>query len=1148
MTTPLPPKRVPISWPLLGVLAIFIIGMIITGYGYYHWQIEKLKTDKGTELQTIAELKVRQIDHWLSERKQDAQVIFADSDLAEHVESLTQNPRQPFLREKLQTKLNALYTNYDYFNVLLFDKNEHLLLAAGDTSFGYSHTLMQDIKKVIKTRQVSFSDIHLSYYNQSVHIDIIIPLLRESKTPDISGVLVMRINPHRFLFPFIQSWPTNSKTGETLLVRREGDNVTFLNELRYRKNTALTFNLPLSSKIPAALAVQGKTGLFESNDYRGIPVLAVSQSVPGTQWYVVSKMDIQEVFKPMRSRIWMLSLVVSLMVLVAALGVLQIWRSQNLKAMQEQLQARQENEQLLSQIDFMLKHANDAITTLDLEGNILDVNEKSCRLHGAEAHQMIGKHCREFIDPQRHTTLAQRLTAITQSDGLVYESMHRRLDGTLFPVEVSARLMEYSGKQFIQSIIRDISERKAAEKALAESERRFRDLTDLLPLPVFEVDLAGNFTFVNQLALQKYLYTPEDLQNGLSIFQMVIPEQHDRIKEGLEGVLAGEKYPGIEYTGLKKDGTCFPVMAYTSPIYFNDRVAGFRGVIIDITEEKRNQTQLESLRHLSNRLSEVATLGDIGLIVAEVSRKIFHHDAFTFSCFNDNGTILAGIYSEDTPEGANAPAKVPAVDMSYEDFKNTKYFNGQSALVNRLEPVRDGTKLLFGYINRISRSIMYVPIMHKEKPVGTISVHSYTPGLYSHGDMQLLEGVAAQCGGALTRIRMTDERIRLEEKILQAQKLESLGVLSGGIAHDFNNLLMTILGNADLALRDISPMSPVRDCIKDIESASLHAADLCKQLLAYSGKGRFVVELIHVNELVKEMSNMLSVTISKKIMLNYHLQPELPYVEVDATQLRQVIMNLITNASDAIGDEMGNITLTTGVMMCDAEYLTNVYLNDNLKPGEYVYIEVADSGCGMSPETIKRIFDPFFSTKFIGRGLGLAAVLGIIKGHRGTIKVYSEPGKGTTFKVLLPGSGITVNQQSEQVPRQETWTGEGMVLVIDDEDSVRLIAKKILNRAGYDVLLAKDGPEGLTLMTANLEKIKFVLLDMTMPVMNGEEVFRELKRISPEVKVILSSGFNEQDTINRFRGKGLAGFIQKPYRSEELISKIRELYNHPPGG
>jgi len=311
-------------------------------------------------------------------------------------------------------------------------------------------------------------------------------------------------------------------------------------------------------------------------------------------------------------------------------------------------------------------------------------------------------------------------------------------------------------------------------------------------------------------------------------------------------------------------------------------------------------------------------------------------------------------------------------------------------------------------------------------------------------------------------------------------------------------------------------------------------------MLAYSGKGRFIIQAISLNEIVEEMAHLLSISISKKVIIKYDLHRGIPAVLADATQLRQVIMNLITNASESIGDRSGVISLSTGAMDCDADYLSNITGADKeLPPGQYVYLEVRDTGHGMDKETRSRIFDPFFTTKFTGRGLGLAAVLGIVRGHKGGIQVYSETGKGTIFKIIFPAHFESVQKTSNKNTDSAGWKGSGTILLADDEETIRSMGRRMLQIAGFSVITAEDGRDAVEQYKAHSDEIRLVVLDLTMPHMDGEECFRELRLINPDVKVIMTSGYNEQDIISRFVGKGLAGFVQKPYKSSDIITKIK---------
>ena len=407
-----------------------------------------------------------------------------------------------------------------------------------------------------------------------------------------------------------------------------------------------------------------------------------------------------------------------------------------------------------------------------------------------------------------------------------------------------------------------------------------------------------------------------------------------------------------------------------------------------------------------------------------------------------------------------------------------------------------------------------------------------------------IRGESGDIVGASQVARDITEQKRAAERLRQTQKLESLGVLAGGIAHDFNNLLVGILGNASLALSRLPSHSPGVAPIQAVVSAGERAAALTSQMLAYSGRGQFVLDRINLSAYIRQVMPLTEAAISRTVQFRLGLAEDLPTIEADTTQMQQLLMNLVINGAEAIPDgKPGTVTVTTRREEVDEHYVhpPTGSMSWDLKPGTYVVLEVRDNGAGMDEQTQARIFEPFFTTKFTGRGLGLAAALGIVRGHLGAIHVLSSPGHGTTFRVLLPAVAAPQDSAQEQPRRRDSLTGGGTVLVIDDEEMVRNLAEWILKDHGYTILLARDGEQGLKLFRENADNIRCVVLDLTMPVMSGEETLRRLREIRTDIPVILSSGFSEMEVVSRFEGKGLAGFLQKPYRSTTLLEKVGEV-------
>ena len=648
----------------------------------------------------------------------------------------------------------------------------------------------------------------------------------------------------------------------------------------------------------------------------------------------------------------------------------------------------------------------------------------------------------------------------------------------------------------------EIQRRERIEEELRESEKRYRDLYENANDIIYTIDLKGNFTAVNKTTEEITGYSQSEALQ-LNIADVVAPDHQERVWKNIGRRVAGEdpedKY---ELDILAKDGTRIPVEVSTRLIKSDGRPTGIQGVARDIRERKKSEAEL---RESEARFRSYFELPLVGIAISSPEKKWLE--------VNDKMCEILG-YSREEMLG-----------LTWAEITHPDDLAGNVELFERT---------LAGELPHYSLEKRFV---RKDGAVVFVRI-SARPVLSSNNTPQYFVGIFEDI---TKQKRAEEERLQLEERIQQTQKMESLGVLAGGIAHDFNNLLMGVLGHASVALRALPDTSPAIDSVRQIETAALRAADLAKQMLAYSGKGRFLLQPIDLNELVEEMAHLLEVSISKGAILKYNFALNLPAVEGDITQLRQVIMNLITNASEAIDGKSGVITVCTGATECDEAYLNHSYIQDDLPKGMYVYLEVTDTGCGMSKETVEKIFDPFYTTKFTGRGLGLSALLGIIRGHKGAIRVYSEKGKGTTMKILLPCSG----KPAESVNYRETSLIhaqlEGTVLLVDDEETVRIVAKDMLEECGLEVLTACDGREAVDLFRTHQDKIALVLLDMTMPHMDGEETFREIKRMDNEAQIILSSGYNEQEVTDRFAGKGLAGFIQKPYRISALLEKVYDV-------
>jgi len=652
-----------------------------------------------------------------------------------------------------------------------------------------------------------------------------------------------------------------------------------------------------------------------------------------------------------------------------------------------------------------------------------------------------------------------------------------------------------------------VTRRARAEAKLAASEARLDRVIAGAQLGLWDRDIpSGHLTF-NQRWTEMLGYALEEVEPHERSWQRLIhPEDLQRVTSALDAHLQGvTPFYEIEHRLRTKDGGWKWVLTRGSVVQRDESGRPLRvsGTHIDLTDRKRTEAERHRLLEIIEATTDYVATMDLD------GRTIYANGALLRLRGHASLAAVRG-----RPLSDHHPDWV--VRLLFRDAIPAAlacgFWHGETAMLDR-----DG---------RSEFPVSQLLLVHRDD--------DGQPAFFS----TIIRDISRQKQAEV-------DRMETERRMLQAQKLESLGVLAGGIAHDFNNLLTAMLGNASLARLDLPEDSPAHHPLGQIENAAVRAAELCKEMLAYSGRSQLVAARVDLSALVEDTTQLLQVSISKKSVLKLELHRPLPGILADPTQIRQIVMNLVINASDAIGERSGLIRVCTGLMRADRQYLDATFLSPELAPGDYVFLEVNDNGCGMPPEVKGRIFEPFYTTKFAGHGLGLAAVLGIVRSHHGAIKVYSEPGRGTTFKLLFPA--IPEGSQEPEKPGDEVsiWRGTGLVLVIDDEETVRAVAARILESLGFAPLTAPDGAEGVRVFREHAGTLRLVLLDLTMPHMNGEETFRELCRINPGVPVVLMSGFTEKDTIDRFAGKELAGFIQKPFDRKRLQAKLHAVLTQP---
>jgi len=672
----------------------------------------------------------------------------------------------------------------------------------------------------------------------------------------------------------------------------------------------------------------------------------------------------------------------------------------------------------------------------------------------------------------------------------------------------------------IQASFRVIRKHQAE---MAESEKRFRYIAERAPMPVSISRLHdGRFLFFNRAAAS--LFGVTDLKSApkqtLDFYQQ--PEDREKILQHI--FEAGECSDELQIK--RPDGGLVWISLSMSRIRFEQEDALFAS-FWDINEQKNIEQTLERInQQLEQRvLDRTSELGQ----AKEQLQSILDNMLDTYYRINADGTV-------------NWASKSVEVLLGY----NTKEIEGFQ-LHRLFADSNDFPKVVKDLIRHDGILMNYeVHLRHKHGHTVWVSISShFITG--SAGEVVGAEGVLRN----ISALKLAElEKQEMEKKVAHVQRLESLGVLAGGIAHDFNNLLTSIIGNAELAEIRAENHEAVADELAGIVSCSMRAADLCQQMLAYSGQGVAPRKLVNLSTLIEETVQLMEVSISKNVTLSFDLAKPLPAIHADETQMQQVIMNLLTNASEAIGNRPGRVSILTGSIDATANDLASEFLDAKLAEGRYVFLQVTDSGCGMDEATRQKIFDPFFSTKFTGRGLGMSAMLGIVRSHHGTIQVESETGQGTMVRILFPRNTEPVNTGKNESPDMQSINPKvaSHVLVIDDEATVRSTVITMLKKMGCSTLEARDGLDGISIFRDFHNDIDLVLLDMTMPDMDGRQTLAKLREIDDQTPVLICSGYGYVNISEQFEATPPAGFLQKPYTMKTLKKTVCRFSKNSIGG
>jgi PAS domain S-box-containing protein len=763
--------------------------------------------------------------------------------------------------------------------------------------------------------------------------------------------------------------------------------------------------------------------------------------------------------------------------------------AQERRAREEQARRTAELQKQADRTNAILQNAMDGFFVLGADYGFREVNEAFCRMTGYSSAELLQM---KMTDLEVTQPIADLGSAAYWRTGLHhFATAHRHKRGHLIQLESCVMALRDDHAKLLVGFARDVTERCRAELALRESETQYRTLVEMSRDLIWSLDLEGRWTFVNNAARTIYGYEPDELL-GRSILEFVPPPKQGQGRQILAELRAGKPRLRYETEHLRKDGTLACLSVNAIPVY-DERgaVTGFTGTSADISERRQAE---ERLRAAHNQFESLVARMPLGYLVWSKDFRVLEWNPAAQAIF---GYTVEEAFGRPATELIVPPDGREPFERMCETLLTGETTTGD-ILLNRK---KDGERIRCEWYNTVL-------------PDALGGVH-----------------------GIASLVRDVSERERLEAQLRQSQKLESLGVLAGGVAHDFNNLLVGILGNASLAMEQLPPDAPLQRLLERVVAAGQRATELTRRMLAYAGRATCEMKVLDLGTLVTEMAEFATAAVPKNVTVKIETAPELPLIMADSSQVQQVIMNLLINAAEAIGERGGQVLVSLRLEALDAGRVAAQFANQNIKPGPYVGVEVRDTGCGMPPEILGRIFDPFFTTKFAGRGLGLSAILGIVRAHQGAITVSSEVGVGSIFRVLFPAVAGKLRPPTE--PRRAPGLARGAtVLVIDDEEEILDVVQSVLETRGIRVITAEDGARGLELFHQNQDCIDVVLLDMNMPGLSGEAVCAAMRAVRPDVKVVLSTGYSEQEAADRFAGTPLAGFVHKPYTASTLVDKI----------
>jgi len=950
-------KKPPVAWPLLVLFLTITISAIVIAFIYYNYQKKAILTEKQQELSAISYLKIRQITQWRQERIGDGKFLGENLLLVKKFAEFLKNPTKQPLRNEIQQSLKSLTQTFDYKSVLLLDTfgNVRVAFPNQDTLIGdHLKPLLPDI---IEQRQVVLTDLHKADLARFVHLDLIIPLIdRSTNDTLVLGVLALRVDPQQNLYPLIQSWPTPSKTAETLIIRRDGNEIVYLNELRHLKNTELILKRPVSAeKLPASMALKNLTGTINGIDYRNVPVVAAMNKIPGTPWYMVAKIDREEILSSLTSQIKMIMIMLILVILTSGSFLGFLIRDQRLEFYREKYETEVERRTLVKHFDYILKFANDIILLIDKDLNIVEANDRALDYYQYTRSEFIGMKLEKIRAPESLPKLRENLNNVEKNESATFETLHIRKDKTTFPVEISSRLVMIEGSKYYQTIARDITERKRVENTLRESEDRFRKIFEESPFSMLMTGkdfgiIRANSSFCNLIGYN------EDELKLFTFRNFTHPDNISTDEISLLKLIAGEIPVYLtEKRYIRHDGSIIWGSTTVSIVRDkNEEVQFFLVMIENITSRKKASVELE---HYISLLKATFESTEDGLLVVESSGKIVQ-------------------FNQKFVDMWNIP---PELLIAGEDNNALEFVKGQ--LINP-NTFFESVKHLYSDVEATSSDLL-----------------DFTDGriFESYSRPQKIGGKSV---GRVWSFRDITKRKQAETDLIAAkEKAEESDRLKTAFLHNVSHEIRTpmnaIIGFSTLLNEPDLTEGERHQYIDIIFQSGSQLLSIINDIVdianVESGQAKINLTEFDLNSALRSLNEQF-IIIGKGNNVSITLKTTLTDLDsmiiADQTKLIQILSNLINNA----------IKFTKNGRV-DFGYVLKA---------KFLEFYVKDTGIGIPKEYHSRIFDRFFqvdsavSRQYSGTGLGLSICKGYVELMGGTISVESETGKGTLFVFTIP--------------------------------------------------------------------------------------------------------------------------------------------------